>query len=201
MKRLAWALSLNMILVACGGGDAGSEAEQTPAAETPAAAPAAPASEAMGPTGPLTVPEWYGYDEASNTVDLTIVAGETPDNNYWNYNGYINGAIDITVPEGATVTIEFTNDDPVMAHSIGVSSELENFAAPPPVEPVFEGAVTSNPVSMTEGGMPGSTETISFVASEAGEYTLVCYVPGHTAVGMWIYFTVSAEGEAGVQGL
>ena len=49
--------------------------------------------------------------------------------------------------------------------------------------------------------MPGSTETITFVADAAGDYTLVCYVPGHTAVGMWIYFRVTSDGSVGVQGL
>jgi uncharacterized cupredoxin-like copper-binding protein len=66
---------------------------------------------------------------------------------------------------------------------------------------VFEGAITENPQSMIDGVMPGESETITFVADAAGNYSLVCYVPGHSAVGMWLFFNVSGDGEAGVQGL
>jgi uncharacterized cupredoxin-like copper-binding protein len=38
------------------------------------------------------------------------------------------------------------------------------------------------------------------VATTAGNYAMVCYVPGHAALGMWLYFDVSADGEAGVRG-
>jgi hypothetical protein len=27
----------------------------------------------------------------------------------------------------------------------------------------------------------------------------VCYIPGHTAVGMWLYFNVSSDGAFGIQ--
>ena len=155
MKRIATALSLSMIFAACGGGG-----DAEPAADEAAPADVFPwehfttepavEAEASGPTGPLTVPEWYSYDEASNTVNITLVAGQTSRNNYWNYNGAINGEIDINVPEGATVTIDLVNEDPAMAHSVGVSAELENFAAPPAPTPVFEGAITENPQSMTQ---------------------------------------------------
>ena len=88
-----------------------------------------------------------------------------------------------------------------MAHSLGISRELSNFAVPPQPTPVFEGAITQDPQSMVTATMPGETETITFVAGEAGNYSMVCYIPGHSAVGMWLYFTVSAESEAGVAGM
>jgi uncharacterized cupredoxin-like copper-binding protein len=53
---------------------------------------------------------------------------------------------------------------------------------------------------MTDGTMPGESETVTFMASEAGEYTMVCYIPGHAVSGMWLRFVVSADGEAGVTG-
>jgi uncharacterized cupredoxin-like copper-binding protein len=37
------------------------------------------------------------------------------------------------------------------------------------------------------------------VDGQAGSYGLVCLIPGHSAVGMWLYFNVSADGQAGVQ--
>lgn len=200
MKRYLTIPTLTVLLAACGGGGDAPATDSEPAA--PAEQPAAAATSGpAAPTGPLTVPEWYTVDNASQTVNIELTAGATPDNNYWNYNGFINGDIAITVPEGYTVNMTLINDDPNMAHSVGVSNELESFVAPPMPTPVFEGAITENPQSMTDGVMPGESETITFVADAAGNYSLVCYIPGHSAVGMWLFFNVSGDGEAGVQGL
>ena len=184
---------------ACGGTDAGDAgAVDNGAASQPVVArPAAPVT----PSGPMTIPDWYGVDHDARTVHLTVTAGAIPDNNYWNFNGHVNGELAITVPEGYTVTIELVNDDPIMAHSLGISPELANFATPPAPQSVFVGAITEDAQSMTDATMPGETETIQFVADTAGKYSMVCYVPGHTTVGMWLYFNVSGSGKAGVQGL
>ena len=64
----------------------------------------------------------------------------------------------------------------------------------------FEGGITEDPRSMLEGTMPGETESITFVAETAGEYSMVCYIAGHSLVGMWLYFNVSDDGSAGIQG-
>jgi hypothetical protein len=200
MKLFKLAPAVALLVAACGGGDApdaGVDADAPATQPAPAATPAGPTA----PTGPYTMPAWYAIDNDAETVHLTLTAGATPDNNYWNYNGFIRGAIAITVPVGYEVTIDLINQDPNMSHSVGVDDELSNFAVPPTPDPVFEGAITPNPTSMVDGTMPGETATITFVASEAGNYSLVCYVPGHSAVGMWLFFNVSAEGEAGVQGL
>ena len=188
-----------MVATACGGGDAppADSGDSAPAAQPAAATPAGPTV----PTGPVSVPEWYGVDHDAQTVTLSITAGSIPDNNYWNFNGYTNGAVSIVVPEGYTVSIELINEDPNMAHSLGISSELSNFATPPAPTPVFAGAITENPQSMVDATMPGESETITFVADAAGTYTMVCYIPGHTAIGMWVFFEVTADGAAGVRGI
>lgn len=189
MKRFS-VLAAVAALAACGGGE---PAQDAPAAETAAAAaPAAPTF------GEMTVPDWFHVDEANRTVHMTVTAGLTDVQNYWNFNGYINGGMRITVPEGYTVTIDLVNNDPVMAHSLIISSQTDNLAMPG-TTPAFEGAATSNPTSMTEATMPGETESITFTASAAGNYTMICLVPGHAAVGMWIWFDVSSDGSMGVQ--
>ena len=199
MKRFQLIAAGMVAFVACGGGDAADSGTSNAGAtsQPAAAAPAGPTA----PTGAMTMPDWYSIDNDARTVDLTMTAGATPENNYWSYNGAIRGAIAITVPEGYTVTIEFVNQDPNMAHSVGISSELSNFMVPPEPTPVFEGAITENPQSMIDGTMPGETVSLTFVADAAGNYSMVCYIAGHTAIGMWLYFNVSADGEAGVQGL
>lgn len=192
------ALTLCLTLVGCGGGgDAGSETapSSTPAASAPASAP-----NLNWPSGPLSMPDWIAYDEAAGTVQMEIVAGATDAKNYWNFNGYGDGAVAITVPQGATVTIDFVNQDPVMAHSLGISREIANFAMPPAPDPAFPGAITEDPTSMVSSTLSGESETIQFVAGEVGRYSMVCYIAGHTAVGMWIYFEVSDDGSVGVRG-
>lgn len=187
-----------VFFAACGGGepaDSG-DAPSTPAGDAPAVA-----GPAM-PTGPVTMPEWYRIDRASRTVNLTITAGTTNRNNYWNFDGAINGETAIVVPEGYTVNLTLVNQDPNMPHSVVISSELRNFATPPSPQPVFAGAATENPTSMVDATMPGETETISFVAEQAGDYSMVCTIPGHSALGMWVFFRVVAEdADVGVQGL
>jgi FtsP/CotA-like multicopper oxidase with cupredoxin domain len=198
MKLFKLVPAIALLVAACGGGDA----PDTDTADGPAVAPA-PATPAgpTAPAGPMTIPSWYAVDHDARTVHMTLTAGSTPANNYWNYNGAISGELAITVPEGYTVTIDLINEDPNMAHSVGVSRELTNFAVPPAPDPVFPGAITPNPTSMVDGTMPGETVTITFVAETAGNYSMVCYVPGHSALGMWLFFNVSSGGEAGVQGL
>ena len=182
-------------LFACGGGD-GSDTPSpapapAPAAATPPAVPAAPASV-----------DWIAVDEDARTVVIDLVAGSTDSNNRWNFNGYANGDATVVVPEGYTVTLNFENLDPVNYHSVGV---LERAASYPAIfdqaVPVFDGAMTTNATSMTEATAPGGgTETISFTASAAGEYALVCPVPAHAVTGMWIGFEVSASGDSGLRG-
>lgn len=191
MKRSAFATALFLGLAACGGSDT---AEMDTPAES--AAPAAAPAETM--SGAMTMPEWFTMDGSNVTLDIT--AGATDKGNYWNYNGYQFGEVTITVPVGANVTINFSNNDPNMAHSIGISEGFETAPAMVEAVAVFDGAISENPTSMTEATLPGQSTSISFVASEAGEYSMVCYIAGHAVSGMWIHFNVSAEGEAGVSG-
>ena len=189
-------------LVACGGGDGGTEtAESPPAAEETGGAEAAGEEMGGGEMAVLSMPDWMQVDEAAQTVTMDVVAGQTDANNSWNYNGHSNGDITIVVPVGYTVTINFSNDDGVNPHSLGIDgSPGGDFPAMfDDPEIAFEGAITTGATSMTDATAPGGSESITFVASTAGDYSMVCYVPAHAFAGMWIGFTVSAEGEAGVR--
>ena len=178
-------------LLGCGSGG-----EDDPPASSPDPAPEADAA------APGAMPaDWISVDDAARTVGIDLVAAETDANNRWNFNGYANGEATVVVPAGYTVTINFENRDPVHHHSVGV---FERAAGHPTifedVTPVFEGAVTSGATSMTEATAPGGgTESITFVASEAGEYALVCPVPANAVSGMWIGFEVSESGDSGLR--
>lgn len=175
--------------VACGGGDAPPEA---PSSSEPAEPAPVAAAEEFG------MPSWMQVDAAARTVQIQLIAGLTEDNNRWNFNGYHGGSGGITVPAGYTVTVSFENQDPAMAHSVGID---ERGATYPnvfsEVTPVFPGGVTADPTSMTDSTMPGEAEEMSFVAGEPGEYVLLCYVTGHAALGMWLDITVSDGDEVG----
>jgi FtsP/CotA-like multicopper oxidase with cupredoxin domain len=180
------------LAAACGGGGDGGATEEVATEET--AVEGVESEEAAS----LTTPDWMTVDAASQTITLEIVAGKDESNNRWNFNGYSRGNGAIVVPEGYTVTINFRNDDPNVPHSIGVDAGTGNFPATfQDPEPVFAGAISKAPTSMQEAAQPGESESLRFTADAAGEYSLICYIPAHAASGMWIRFTVSADGDAG----
>lgn len=189
-----------MTALACGGGDnAATQTADSGAANPCAANPCAANPCAANPCAGMDMPDWFTIDEAAKTVMIDVSAGSTDANNHWNFNGYFEGNATIVVPEGYAVTINFTNSDPLTTHSIGVDAIRSEF---PTVfddpSPVFAGAISPNPTSMTDGTAPGQSATLTFTAGAAGEYSLLCYIPGHATTGMWINFTVSSDGSAGV---
>jgi sulfocyanin len=188
---LSSALAFALSAIACGGGEGTDEAAEMEA-PAEAAAPATPAP-ASGAT------DWVTADDAAKTVSMSLVAGQGTANNNWNFNGFANGNATVTVPTGYTVTLNFTNQDPNMAHSIGVAEKPAGpWSATPTPTPVFAGAISSNPTSMTDATKTGASETVTFTADRAGQFALVCFVPGHAAAGMWINLTVVDGGAAGV---
>jgi len=189
-RMMVFTAAAAFTLTACGGGD---EAPEAPPATEPAA-PAAP------PPPPETfgMPSWMQVDNTARTVTIQLTAGSTTDNNRWNYNGYFGGRGGITVPTGYTVTVNFVNQDPAMAHSFVIENPMATYPnAFTEATPVFEGAMTSDPLSMTGSTMPGETEDVTFVAGAPGEYVMLCVVVGHAATGMWLDFTVSPDETAG----
>ena len=196
--RIGLPLTAAILLAACGGErDAATRAPGETAASETAGGTAGGAQ--PGEAGKATVPAWMKVDEAAKTVSADIEAGKTPDNNHWNFNGYYNGNATLTVPVGYKVRIQMKNSDPAVAHSIGVDSKTGEF---PPMfqspKPVFSGALSEDPTSPQGGTAPGKTATINFTADKPGKYSVVCYMPGHAATGMWMHFHVTEGGKAGV---
>jgi len=185
MRITAFAVALFLGLAACGGGD-----QPQPSTDAPVeATPAAPAA--------LTTPEWFVADPTARTLTLQLSATPAP----WTFNGLSGARSEIVIPEGYTVTINFTNNDPSMAHSLVVSARAASYPSTfSETAASFPGAATSNPQSLTESTLPGETETITFVASSAGDYVILCQVAGHAVAGMFVNLTVVAEGsEFGVR--
>jgi sulfocyanin len=129
-----------------------------------------------------------GTAKAAKTVELTLVAGKTNDNSSYNFNGFSNGKMTLTVPVGWTVVVHYQNVSP-LRHSFDVIPYTGKQPDAPPPPPVFKGATTRDPVS---GIGVGKEETIKFVADKAGKYEYLCGVAGHAPAGMWNYLVVSS---------
>ena len=144
----------------------------------------------------VSMPDWYDMNEDDETVTITLVAGETSSNNYWNYNGLLAGDAIVRVPVDYEVTVNLINEDPAMGHSVGVGELQDSYPSTfsdEEAEPLFDGAVTPNPTSMTESTQPGEEDSFTFTADEAGEFALICYVDGHAQQNMWLEFHITDD--------
>jgi FtsP/CotA-like multicopper oxidase with cupredoxin domain len=149
---------------------------------SPVASPSPSATPSATPST-VVLDKWLTYDGATKTATFKLEAGITGINNSMNFDGYSKGALDVTVPVGWTVVVNFSNVDSVN-HSAAV-------VPPTGTTLVFAGAGIPNP---TVGLPPGSKATFSFVAATAGDYRIACLMPGHEALGMWATFDVTSGG-------
>ncbi len=148
---------------------------------------------AAPPPGGKGAQKWIAWDTAKHTATLTLIAGYSNAVSGFNFNGYGNGQMVISVPVGYHVTVDFSNQG-LLPHSAEVTPSADkNLPSNFPL--AFSGAASINPAS---GIVKGQTSNFSFVANKAGTYALVCGVPGHAAAGMWEVFKVTAGGQPSV---
>ncbi len=125
-------------------------------------------------------------------MELKITAALTPKSGGWNFNGYTDGELTITVPLGWNVAVNFVSRDGNVPHSVGIIS-ADPSSLPPTGEQAkiaFRGAYT---YPLTQGLRAFQEQSFDFTADKSGTFILYCGVPGHAAAGMWDYFVV-AEG-------
>lgn len=118
-----------------------------------------------------------------------MVANAQGTNNDFNFNGYTNGSLVITVPKGWRVTVH-CNDDPfaTYAHSCSVVSGAESKT------PAFAGSSLPDP---TGRGFvsPGESKSFSFTPDAPFVGRFACLLIGHQAAGMWATFQVTNAGQ------
>ncbi len=124
-------------------------------------------------------------DTSSKSVSIDLVAAEGSAASGFNFNGYAKGAMAIEVPTGWSVKVIFT-DASSTPHSALIVPWNERHAAI--FHPAFTGSATPDYRSGIEKG--DSAQSFSFTADKAGQYALVCGVPGHDDLGMWDSFDV-----------
>jgi sulfocyanin len=135
-----------------------------------------------------------GVRAAPHSVELTIVAGKIQSGaGSLDFNGYQRGGMTVTVPVGWEVVVHFENADAALPHSLAVLAAGAHQQPAPPDSPVFPGAATAK---FHEGFPKGGKQTLTFEASKAGTYDLLCGVQGHAVAGAWSTLVVSATAAA-----
>ena len=104
-------------------------------------------------------------EETVETVTLDVIGDDSFNFEPANY----------TVPAGAEVTVNFENVGTLEHSWVLVSERVE------PTEATAEDALAGASSGTIAGG---ESTTFTFAAPPAGEYTVVCTIPGHAAGGM-----------------
>jgi hypothetical protein len=138
-------------------------------------------------TGPGTPPDPKGYihtDPAAHMVVITLVAAYPAGDYQFNYDGYRNGTLVITIPVGWQVTVQCENRGTV-PNSCAVVRGSHDLT---PIEP---GWSTPDP---TRGLDPGRSATFVFSPSISGSFRIASLVGGNEASGMWADLEVTTGG-------
>jgi hypothetical protein len=138
-------------------------------------------------TGPGTQPDpktFIKAEPALQVVVVTLIAGHPATDNQFNYDGYSDGALVLTVPVGWQVTIQCLNHGTV-PYSCAVVADGNATL------PVQSGWSTPNP---QRGLDPGQSSGFMFTPSGAGSYRIASLVDGSEASGMWLDLEVIASG-------
>jgi sulfocyanin len=131
--------------------------------------------------------EWMTVDPEKKFVSFEIIGGYNGANGTFNFNGFYNGELTLTVPLNWTVEIKYTTKSAYKPHSAAIVKETN----PLPEEGgtvAFRGATT---IKLIPGLHANESDTFTFVADKPGRYLLFCGVTGHGRGGMWDYFVVS----------
>jgi sulfocyanin len=104
----------------------------------------------------------------------------------FNFNGYTNGELTLTVPESTNVVMNFVNEDgtPHSAVVIEDKDPMPTMAETPAIPRAYT-------VKAIEGLGYYAKDVMRFKAAPAGDYRIFCGVPGHGLSGMWIRLKVA----------
>jgi rusticyanin len=141
------------------------------------------------------IPAGARVDRMSRTVTFTggnvhlvAVAGAAGG---FRVAGMVNPAI--TVPAGATVSVEVINADHDTAHGLVITGSRGQLSWMPMMtnRPAFTGSALWFLAEPTATGMHAGT--LTFTATRPGSYRYLCPVPGHALEGMTGVFTVASS--------
>lgn len=136
-------------------------------------------------------PTWLVVHAKARTVTLTLIAGYNNALSGFNYDGYGNGKMVISVPRGYRVNVVFSNKAQFPHSAVFTPFADKDRQDGYPL--AFKGSASPDPA---DGLLAGSVQRFSFVAGKTGTYALVCGVPGHEPIGMWDVLKVTNGGAA-----
>ncbi len=131
--------------------------------------------------------QWMTVDPEKKFVSFEIIGGYNGANGTFNFNGFYEGELTLTVPLNWQVEIKYLTKSAYKPHSAAIIKETD----PLPEEGgavAFRGATT---IKLIQGLHANESDTFTFVADKPGKYLLFCGVTGHGRGGMWDYFVVS----------
>jgi hypothetical protein len=123
-------------------------------------------------------------DEASRSAVVTLIAAYPATDFQFNYDGYGNGVLVLTVPVGWQVIVQCQNHGTV-PNSCSVVSD---HTATSPIDPSWS---TPDP---HRGLDPGQSASFMFMPTEPGSFRIASLVDGSEASGMWLDLEVVQSG-------
>jgi hypothetical protein len=123
-------------------------------------------------------------DESSQSAIVTLIGGYPATDFQFNYNGYGNGVLVLTVPVGWATTIQCENRGTV-PNSCAVVSDRSATSA------IDRSWTTPDP---RRGLDPGQSASFVFTPTKPGSYRIASLVDGHEASGMWLDLEVVVSG-------
>jgi Sulfocyanin (SoxE) domain len=137
-----------------------------------------------GTGAPPDPTKYIQVDDSSHSAIVTLIAGYPATDIQFNYNGYGDGALVLTVPAGWSITIQCENRGTV-PNSCAVVSDQRSSA---PIDPLW---TTPDP---SRGLDPGQSASFVFMPDQPGGYRIASLVDGHEASGMWADLEVVGSG-------
>lgn len=128
-------------------------------------------------------------DADTTTARLLLVSSSTGADGGFNFDGYGDGGMRISIPVGWQVDVTCKNASTTLSHSCAIVEDLP--LSPNGAPLAFAGSGTPAP---TGGVQPGVSKSFSFVAARVGTYRIACLVSGHEIDGMWDWLTVTPAG-------
>jgi len=131
-------------------------------------------------------------DAKTKTATLIVNAAEGNVGGGLNFNGVQRGTKSFTVPAGWNVVVKFKNLG-MMGHSAIVTKGKTPPNSITAAVAAFPNAYTPK---LAEGLAMNATADLKFAVKTAGDYNIVCGVPGHNLGGQWIGLVVSSSAKA-----
>ncbi|MGD1979510.1 MAG: sulfocyanin-like copper-binding protein [Akkermansiaceae bacterium] len=142
------------------------------------------------PIGEIKNPVFLKQDQKKKEVELYIIATFDKSNYGMNFNGISKSEGGYEVPLGWKVKVTFCNNSDV-PHSLMV---VEADAAERKInlgdEPYFDGATTPKANTI---GTTNKIEKFEFTPDEAGDFSLACGFPTHSANGHRIFLNIKKD--------